>query len=97
MGQNEDYSLGESSSDSSERLLQRGRGEGQYICDFSEGGIHAVKHISLQKVSTSLMKQEHWSGLPFPSPSRGTVITIKDFNTFLDMGRYKNWVHKVGS
>ena len=27
MGQNEDYSLGNSTSDSSERLLQRGRGK----------------------------------------------------------------------
>ena len=37
LGQNEDDSLGDSTSDSSERLLQRGTEEGQYICDFAEG------------------------------------------------------------
>ena len=44
-GQNEDYSLGDSISDSSEKLLQSGRGEGQYTCDFGERGVHAIKHI----------------------------------------------------
>ena len=34
-----------SHSDSSERLLQRGRGEGQYMCDFGEERVHAIKHI----------------------------------------------------
>ena len=38
LGQNEDYSLGDSTSDSSEKLLQRGNWEGPYICDFGEGG-----------------------------------------------------------
>ena len=47
LGQNEDYSLGDSISDSSEELVQRGRGEGQYRCDFGEGGVHAIKHIVL--------------------------------------------------
>ena len=28
-----------------EKLFQTGRGEGQYICDFGKGGIHAIKHI----------------------------------------------------
>ena len=45
LGQNEDCSLEESTSDSSEKLLQRGTGEGQYICDFGEGRVHAIKHI----------------------------------------------------
>ena len=45
LGQNEDCSLGDSISDSSEKLLQRGGGEGQYLCDFGEGGVHAIKHI----------------------------------------------------
>ena len=40
---------------SSEKLLQRSRGEGQYRCDYDEGGIHAIKHIFFQ-VSLSLMK-----------------------------------------
>ena len=36
-GQNENGNLGDSPSDSSEKLLQKGRGEGQYICDFGAG------------------------------------------------------------
>ena len=43
--QNEDYSPGDSSSDSSEKLLQRDRGNGQHICDFGQGGVQAIKHI----------------------------------------------------
>ena len=35
--QKEDCSPGDSTSDSSEKLLQRGKGEGQYACDFGEG------------------------------------------------------------
>ena len=34
-----------SHSDSSEKLLQRGRGEGQHMYDFGEGRIRAIKHI----------------------------------------------------
>ena len=49
-GQNEDYSPGDSILDSSEKLLQRGRGEGQYICDFGEGDVHAIKHIFFAEV-----------------------------------------------
>ena len=45
LGQNEDCSLGDSTSNSIETLLQRGSREGQHICDFSDGGIHAIKHI----------------------------------------------------
>ena len=30
-------------------------GQGQYICDFGEGGIHAIHHIFFQ-VSVSLVK-----------------------------------------
>ena len=43
LGQNEDCSLGDSTSDSSETLRQRGSGEGQEMCDFSDGGMHAVE------------------------------------------------------
>ena len=50
-GQNEDCSLGDSTSDNSENLPQRG----QYICDFGEVGIHVIKLIFLQ-ISASLMK-----------------------------------------
>ena len=53
--QNEDCSPGDSPSDSSERLLLSGRG-GQYMYDCGEGGVHAMKHIFFQKVSTGLLK-----------------------------------------
>ena len=36
MGQNEDYSPGDSLSDGSDKLLGRGSRGGQYTCDFSE-------------------------------------------------------------
>ena len=39
-----------------EKLLLRGRGDGQYICDFGEGGMYATRHIFSQKVSASLVK-----------------------------------------
>ena len=38
LGQNKDFSLGDSTSDSSEKLLERVQGEGEYTCDFGEGG-----------------------------------------------------------
>ena len=38
------------------KLFQRGRGEGLYACDFSEGGVHAIMHIFFQKVSAVLVK-----------------------------------------
>ena len=41
LGQNEDCSPGNTTSESSERLLQGGR-EGQYICNFGEGGVHSI-------------------------------------------------------
>ena len=44
-GQDEDCNLGDSTSDSTEKLLQRGEGEGQYIRDFGKGGVRAIKHI----------------------------------------------------
>ena len=37
MGQIEDGSSGDSSSDTSKRLLHRGVGEGQCVCDFGKG------------------------------------------------------------
>ena len=44
-GLTEDCSLGDSLSDSSEELFQRGKRGGQHICDFGEG-VCAVKHTS---------------------------------------------------
>ena len=43
--QNEDCSLGESTLDSSDKLLHRGSGEGQHRCDFGEGEVCSIKHI----------------------------------------------------
>ena len=43
--QKKDYSLGDSTSDSSKKLFQRGRGDGQYMCDFGEGGAHEIRDI----------------------------------------------------
>ena len=57
LGQNEDYSPGDSISESSEELLQRGSGGGgQYRCDFAEGGVHALEHICFAEVSARLVK-----------------------------------------
>ena len=39
-----------------EKFLQRGRGDGQYICEFGEGRIYVTRHIFFQKVSASLVK-----------------------------------------
>ena len=41
----EDCSLGDSTLGSSEKLFQRGMGDGQYICDFGKWGIHAIQRI----------------------------------------------------
>ena len=43
MGQNEDYSPGDNTSLSSEKLLQRGKGEGHCIYDFGKEG-HGIGH-----------------------------------------------------
>ena len=45
LGQYEDCISGDSTSDSSEKLFQRGNGKRQYICDSGKAGIHATKHI----------------------------------------------------
>ena len=45
LGQNEDYSPRDSISDSSEKLLQRGRGKVSIHLIFMKGGLHAIKHI----------------------------------------------------
>jgi len=56
LGENEDYSLGDSISDGPEKLLQEAGREGQCACDFGEEGVHAIKHIFFQKVSAGLMR-----------------------------------------
>ena len=49
LGQNEDCSLGDSTSDSSEKLLQRGRGKVN-IYDFGEGGVQCNQARIFAKV-----------------------------------------------
>ena len=43
LGQNSNYTPGDSISDISESVLKRKKS--QYICDFGEGSVHAVKHV----------------------------------------------------
>ena len=43
--ENEDYSLGDSISDSSEKLFQIIQGKSQYVSDFVEAELHAILHI----------------------------------------------------
>ena len=63
MGQNEDYSLQGSISDSSEILLQRGWGKCQFMCDFvEEGGTCRHAHI-LQKDAGGHKEQTSHEGL----------------------------------
>ena len=33
------------------KLLQCSWGDGQYTCDFGEGGVHAIKHMFLRSIS----------------------------------------------
>jgi len=54
LGKNEDCSPGDNTSDSPEKLLQRGRRE-RSICDFVEGGIHAIKLSSYERFSFLLV------------------------------------------
>ena len=56
MGQNEDYSLGNSTSDSSERLLQRGRGKVSINVILVKGEYVQSSTFFPQKVSASLVK-----------------------------------------
>ena len=87
MGQNEDCSPGSCTSDSSEKLLQIIQGEGQYIWEFGEEEIHAVKHIFFQ-VSGCLVRL---------LLVIRTVVTMIYFGILLVMGRYNNWAHKISS
>ena len=68
---NMDCSLRDGISDISEKLLWRGKVQGQYTCGFGEAGVHTVQHIFLQKVSVSLVKF---------LLSQRAVITMKDFH-----------------
>ena len=59
LGQNEDYNPGDSSSDSSEKLLQRDSGENRYKLDFGEGGIYAIKRICFCRRFLLVMRRSY--------------------------------------
>ena len=44
LGQNENYSPGDGISDSSKKLLQRGKGEGSIYVNLVKGGIHVIMY-----------------------------------------------------
>ena len=56
LGQNEDCNPGDGTSDSSEKLLQRGRGEEQLYVILMKGVYLQIKHVFSQKVCVSLVK-----------------------------------------
>ena len=53
LGQNEDFSLGDSTSDSSEKLPQRSRGGRLIYVTLVKGDFSAIKHLSYKRFSAS--------------------------------------------
>ena len=91
LGQNVDCSLGDSTSDSYERLFQRGGGKdnvdvilvkGMYM----QSGMYFLVESFFQSCEASVSHEKH-----------NDIDTMKDFRAFLDMTRYKNWAHKMSS
>lgn len=74
-------------------LLQRGREEGQYMCDFG-GGVHAIKHQFLQKIATGLMES-----LVATSDSYYPLVDIRgvDISAFLEMRSCRIGLSKIFS
>ena len=62
--------------------------QGQYICDFSEGGVHAIKRVRTH-THTHTHKHVYIYFAEGFCQSQGAVI-VKDFNASLAMRRYKN-------
>ena len=56
LDQYENCSLGDSTSNNSQRLFQRDRGEGQYICDFGKLGVRVIRHVYFLESSSGLIK-----------------------------------------
>ena len=81
-GQDEDCSLGDSTSDDSERLLQRGSGGRSIYKVFEKEEFKAVKCLLYKRFSASHKE--------LMSPRR-------DFVDFLDMRRCKDWDHEISS
>ena len=78
MSQTEDYDPGDSLSESSENSSKRIREEGQYLCDFGEGGTCNQTHISVEGCCYT----------------QGIDILINEFSAFLSMGNPRIQVHK---
>ena len=89
LGQSEDCSQGESTSDSSEKLLQTS------VCVCGGGVVVRIYMILVKgefmQSSIYLYKRFAASHEELMSPQRDLVIA------FLDMGRWKDWAHKMGS
>ena len=94
LGQNEGGSLGDSTSDSSKKPLQRGGGGGGggersvYEWFWWRGNTYSQAHIFSQKFSPSLVML---------LLVRRNTRHHEGFGAFLDMRRYKNWDHKISS
>ena len=54
--QKDNYNLGGSNSDSSEKPFWRGGRKASVLCDFGKGRIYAIRHTFLQNVAASLVK-----------------------------------------
>ena len=88
LGKNEDCSPDGSTSDSSKRLLQRGRRKDSiYVILVKEGTCNRARIFCRKFLLVS------WSFCE----ALETVITRKDVSAFLDMKGYKNWAHKISS
>ena len=83
-GRNKDYSLEDSISDSSEKLLQRGR---RWV-----GKVNI--YVILMKGKYVQSSMYYFFAEDF-CLSWGADVTRRDFSAFLDMRRCKNWAHKV--
>ena len=81
MGQDEDYSLGHSISDRSEKLLQKDRGK---------------VNINMLLVKGKHMQSNTYFCRRFLLATRSTHH-LEEFSAFLDTRRCKNWVHKIRS
>ena len=79
-GQNRNCSLGDSTSDGSERLLQRHRGESKIYKILVKGDFNAIKCLLYKRLSAT----------------QRADVTMKGFSAFLDMRRFKDWHHEIG-
>lgn len=83
-GLSENLSLGDSLSDSPERLLQRGEGRAKIyksvcVCVRAHVCMHAHIQTSTQKIKRSLLFEEN------------KTSQVQEFSTFLYIGRCKNF------